>query len=263
MILAGLSSERMAVRMQPDGKFLVSPDDVLAATEFVTGTFLTDAQTRHASIYEGLFSTAQHDTPYPNKLTLLYWTQQKNPSVTIGGPATRQDSSALSAQTVTLQPPPQRTEFTIPTVLLPYRIVVDKNGGMSGAYSNRERLWLPQQRSTTTLLEFSLPDVCQPFRASGGAISIRINAGARKVKMSVGDRDAPSLIRTLNSPAGLFTIDVPAQHLNPAVTKGTLYVELDVGDPDLDDPDDFPDGAREDNWHIGRLMLTLKGTRVP
>ena len=44
LILAGLSPDRMAVRMQANGEFRVSPDDTLASTEFVTGTFLTDTQ---------------------------------------------------------------------------------------------------------------------------------------------------------------------------------------------------------------------------
>ncbi|MEO2019765.1 MAG: hypothetical protein ABGZ53_35990 [Fuerstiella sp.] len=263
MILAGLSSERMAVRVLPDGTFVTTPDDVLAKTEFVTGTFLTGAQKQHASIYKGLFSMQEQNTPYPNELTLLSWTQQKNPSVTIGSAAARQHGTVLLAQTVTLQPPPPNTNFTIPTVLLPYQIVYDDDGGMSGAYSNRERIWLTQQRAKTTVLEFTLPDVCQPFKANGGTISIRINAGARQVKVSVGPRNARSLIRTLDSPAGLFTIHLPAQHLNPAVTKGTLYVELEVGEPDLGDHEEVEEGVREDDWQVGRIMLTLNGMRVP
>ncbi|MCP4787554.1 MAG: hypothetical protein GY878_28840 [Fuerstiella sp.] len=263
MILAGLASERMAVQMQPDGRFLATPDDVLASTEFVTGTFLTDTQKQHASIYKGLFSMEQQNTPYPNELTLLYWAQQKNPSVTIGGATTRQDGSVLMAQTVTLQSPPANTDFTIPTALLPYKTVQSRDGGMSGAFSNRERIWLPQQRANTTLLEFTLPDICQPFEASSGTISIKINAGARQVKVSVGPRNAPAFIRTLDSPAGLFTIELPAQHLNPAVTNGTLYVELEVGEPDLDKHDQDAAGVREDDWQVGRLMLTLNGIRVP
>ncbi|HIE96339.1 MAG: hypothetical protein ABGZ23_03190 [Fuerstiella sp.] len=263
MILAGLSPDRMTVRMQPDGSFVATPDDVLASTEFVTGTFLTDTQKQHASIYKGLFGMDRQNTPYPNQLTLLYWTQQKNPSITIGGAATRQDGSVLLAQTVTLQPPPPNTDFTIPTILLPYQTVFGQDGGMSGAFSNRERIWLPQQRANTTLMEFSLPNVCQPFKASRGAISIRINAGARRVKVSVGPRNALSLIKTLDSPAGLYTFELPAQHLNPAVTKGTLYVELEVGEPDLDEHNKDAGGVREDDWQVGRIMLTLNGMRVP
>jgi hypothetical protein len=263
MILAGLAPERMTARVAADGTFVTTPDDVLASTEFVTGTFLTDVQKQHASVYEGLFSMENQDTPYPSALSLLYFTQLNNPSVTIGGAATRQDGSALVAQTVTLQPPEPNTQFTIPSILLPYQTVFDKGGGMSGAYSNRERTWLSQQRANTTLLEVSLPNVCQPFTATGGRVSIRINAGSRQVKVSVGQRDAPALVRTLDSPAGLFTVDLPAEHLNPAVADGTLYIELDVGEPDLDDAGDVADGAREDNWQVGRIMLTLYGTRAP
>ena len=104
-----------------------------------------------------------------------------------------------------------------------------------------------------------MPDVCLPFTESGGTISIRINAGARQVKVSVGQRNAPALVSTLDSPAGLFTIEVPPQHLNPAVAEGKFYVELDVSEPNLD----VADGVREDDWQIGRIMLTLKGMRVP
>ena len=77
--------------------------------------------------------------------------------------------------------------------------------------------------------------------------------------MSVGQRNVPALVRTLDSPAGLFTIELPAENLNPAVADGALYVELDVGEPDLD----VADGVREDNWQVGRIMLTLYGTRTP
>ena len=259
LILAGESPERMAARMGSDGTFLATPDDVLASTEFVTGTFLSDVQKQHASVYEGLFSMELQDTPFPSTLSLLYFTQLKNPSIKIGGDATRLDGSALVAQTVTLRPPTPNTEFTIPSVLLPYRTVFDRDGGMSGAFSNRERKWLTQTRANTTLLEVSLPDVSQPFKATRGTLSIRINAGSRQVNVSVGQRNVPALVRTLDSPAGLFTIELPAENLNPAVADGALYVELDVGEPDLD----VADGVREDNWQVGRIMLTLYGTRTP
>ena len=259
MILAGLAPERMAARMDSDGTFVATPDDVLASTEFVTGTFLSDVQKQHASVYEGLFSMENQDTPYPSALSLLYFTQLKNPSVTIGGQATRLDGSALVAQPVTLRPPPVNTEFTIPSILLPFQTVFDNAGGMSGAFSNRERKWLSQARANITLLEVSLPDISHPFKATGGTLSIRINAGSRQVKVSVGQRNAPGLVRTLDSPAGLFTIELPAENLNPAVADGTLYLELDVGEPNLDAADE----VREDDWQVGRIMVTLHGTRSP
>lgn len=259
MILAGLAPERMAARLASDGTFVATPDDVLASTEFVTGTFLSDVQKQHASVYEGLFSMENQDTPYPSALSLLHFTQLKNPSVTIGGEATRLDGSALVAQPVTLQPPPLNTEFTIPSILLPFQTVFDKSGGMSGAFSNRERKWLSQARANITLLEISLPDISQPFTATGGTLSIRINAGSRQVKVSVGQRNAPALVSTLDSPAGLFTIDLSAENLNPAVADGRLYLELEVGEPNLD----AAEGVREDDWQVGRIMLTLHGTRTP
>ncbi|MDG1898163.1 MAG: hypothetical protein P8J37_24945 [Fuerstiella sp.] len=263
MILASLSPERMAVRIQPDGTFLATPDDVLASTEFVTGTFLTDVQKQHASIYEGLFSMEHQDTAYPDKLSLLYFTQLKKPSITVGGQAMQQNGAALVSQTVVLQPPPPNTEFTIPPVMLPYQAVFDAQGGMSGVYSNSKRTWVSQARASTTFLEVSLPDVCQPFKATGGTLSIRINAGSRPVKVGVGSRDAPTHVRTLDSPAGLFTIDVPAEQLNPAAANGKLYIELDIGAPNLDDANDIAVAGREDNWRLGRIMLTLHGVRVP
>lgn len=261
-ILAGTSADRMLAHVENDGTFRVGPEDLLASTEYVSGTILSDVQKRHASIYAGLFSIEKQDVAYPSELTLLYWTRQLKPPITVGDESTRQEGSVLITQPIRLQPPPVNEQITIPTTLLPYRVVIDERGGMSGAYSNRNRTWQQREQAGRPLLEFRIPDVCQPFHASGATLDIRISAGSRQVSVFLGSQQDPKLLETLSSPAGLVTLDVPAEHLNPAVAGGSVFVRMEIGEADLGEDATATVSERDDYWSIDRVLLTLRGART-
>ena len=259
MILAGLSPDRMSAHMQADRNFRVSPGNALAATEFVTGTILTDTQKRRASVYKDLFRTADRTT-YPDRLSLLYWSDLVNPSIRLGEEVTRRNGSVLVALPVDLQPPAVNTDFTIPAALLPYQTVFDDQGGLSRAYSNPHREWRQREVAGVTLLEFKVPEVCRPFHATGGTLVIRLNAGSRSVILSMGSRDHPALIRTFNSPAGLYPLALSPDHLNSIVKTGSVYLRMDVSETDSSDSFEST-RDRDDYWKVDRMMLTLNGVR--
>ena len=197
---------------------------------------------------------------YPDRLTLLYWSDPGNPSIAVGDEATRQAGSVLLAQTVDLEPPSANTAFSIPPALLPYRTVTDDEGGLSPIFSNTRREWQQRETAGVALLEFDVPDVCHPFDATGGTLVIRLNAGSRPVSLSMGSRDGPALVRTFQSPAGLYTLALSSEHLNSIVETGKVYLRLEVGEMETSGSGEVS-LDRDDYWNVGRMMLTLKGVR--
>jgi hypothetical protein len=261
MILAGTAIERMSVRMNDDGSFQGTSDDLLAASEFVTGTLLSDTQKQRSAVYNELFQTAALDVAYPRSLTLFYWSDLNLSSIRIGDDTTRQAGSRLFIQEVNLQPPPSGRELWIPPALLPFKTVKDESGGLSGAFSNPSRKWQERENALATLLEFDVPDVCEPFDATGGTLTIRLNAGSRPVTISMGPRDSPVLLEELSSPAGLYTLPLSAEHLASIQKSGVVYLRLDVGKTIHAEADE-DSVERDDGWKVERLMLSLKGVRI-
>lgn len=260
MILAGTSTERMAVRANGDDGFQATSGDVLAPSEFVTGTLLTDSQKQRSAVYEDLFTTNALDTAFPQRLTLFSWIDSNQTSLRIGDESTRQAGSTLLMQEVTLQAPPVGAELLIPPALLPFRAVMDEHGGLSGAYSNSSRKWLGREKSLVTLLKFEVPDVCQPFEATGGTLTIRLNAGSRPVSISAGAFDSPLLLQKLDSPAGKYEFVLNVEHLSSIKTTGVVYVRIDVGKTISADAAE-ESSERDDGWKIERLMMSLNGVR--
>jgi len=261
MILAGTATERMAVRANSDGSFQATSEDLLAPSEFVTGTLLTDVQKQRSAVYEELFMTNALETAYPDRLTLFSWTDSNQQSLQIGDESTRQAGSTLRMQEVTLQAPPIGAELLIPPALLPYRVVMDERGGLSGVYSNPSRKWLGRESALVTLLKFDVPDVCEPFEATAGTVTIRINAGSRPVSISVGTYDSPVLLQKLDSPAGLYELPLSAEHLGSIKATGVVYLRLDVGKTIAGDATE-ESVERDDGWKVERLMMSLNGVRT-
>ncbi|MEZ6131548.1 MAG: hypothetical protein R3C59_23000 [Planctomycetaceae bacterium] len=260
LVLAGTSADRMAVRQTSDGTLVSTPDNVLAGSEFVTGTLLSDTQKRRSAVYRAMFETEKKNSAYPDQLMLFSWIDQQQSSIRVGDEATRQAGSVLLSQNVELLPPTANTDITIPPVLLPYRTVVDDLGGLSSAFDNRQRTWAPRNMASTTWVKFSVPQVCQPFAASGGTLAIRLHAGSRQVKVSAGARDNAAALSTMDSPAGLFTLRLESQHLQDIAMSGAFFVRLDVSDLQTTEDEDS-DITRDDYWKIERMLLTLDGQR--
>lgn len=261
-ILTGISAERMTVEMAGASTFRGSPDHVLAPSEFVTGTFLTDTQRRRAAVFRQLFQTRGAMRAYPERLTLMYWAESDQRPIHVGDKTTRRIGATLVTQEVTLLPPPIGTDVVIPSPLLPYRAVANAAGGYGGAFSNSSREWQATERPTTAWLEFDVPEVCEPFEALSGTLSIRFNAGGRHVKIMAGRRETPEVLQEFDSPAGLFTLDLQAQHLQTVARTGKLNVQLQIGDAIAAEADEIAAAQQDDTWKVERMMLTLRGMRT-
>lgn len=260
MVFAGLSADRMSVEMTGDGTFRGTADDLLAPSEFVTGTFLSDVQRQRSTVYQSLFKSLGAKNAYPDRTTLLYWTDSVRGAIEIGNEETRQAGSMLIAREVKLVPPPLSANITIPSSLLPYRSVPDDRGGYSAAFSNTSRLWQSRESAVTSLLQFEVPNVCRPFLAKSGTLAIRIKAGSRLVRIRIGTREDPMLVQELKSPVGLFTVPLTAEHLAAIAESGTTIVWLEV---DAIASQEGPsDTGQNSEWQVERISLTLNGART-
>jgi len=261
-VIAGLSSDRLAATFDNDGNFRATPADMLAPRQFSTTTLLSDDQLSRAAVYSRVFSDDPSSEVFPSEPSLLYWTDSLTSNVTFGNDETRRQASSLMIHPLTLVRPQANTTITIPATLLPYRAILDRNGGISSAYSNRLRSWAEAEGSANTLLRFEIPDVCHPFRTEFARVDLRIRAGLRDVEISGGQPDNLQSIQTLNSPVGLFTVEIPVELLDQTERDGSVLLQFDVGKANVTDTGDVSAGERDDTWQIERVMLTLQGQRV-
>ncbi|MEZ6059033.1 MAG: hypothetical protein R3C19_01590 [Planctomycetaceae bacterium] len=261
-VVAGLSPDRMAVTFDDDGTFHSTPADVLSSQQFSITTLLSDDQLSRASVYSEVFNDDPRTEVFPNELSLLYWSDSLPSTMSLAAGEMGQQASSLLVQPLKLTSPPVNTRITIPPTMLPYRAVLDKYGGIGSAFSNRNRVWNASEGSANLLLEFSIPQVCQPFQSDFARLDLRIRAGLRKVDVSCGTRETLQLVQTLDSPVGLFTLELPVDLLREAEQGGHVLIKLSVGDAEVVNSDGVSEGERDDTWKIERLMLTLQGQRI-
>ena len=68
------------------------------------------------------------------------------------------------------------------------------------------------------------------------------------------------LVQKLESPVGNFTFALPPTALDPG---GRVIVRLQVGENTVEREEGVTDVDQDDAWRIERVLLTLRGSRIP
>lgn len=254
-VLAGLSPDRQAVAIDGN-EWSSSGTDLLSPNQYFASTLLTEEQLHHTAVYRSIF--AGTSAAFPAELSLLYWADGGASPIAIGDSNTRHSSSVLVVQPVTLIPPTPGEPITIPPVLLPYRAVVDAEGGLGTLYSNSQRRWSERERGGHVNLAFNVPDVCLPMDVSEASMELKITAGSRKVEILAGPRFAPKVIKSFNSLVGSRKIKLPVT----ALARGNkVHVQIRVSDANVVREEGVEESDQDDPWKIERVLLTIKGSR--
>lgn len=260
LILAGSGPDRQAVESS-DGVFRSRPRDLLTADEFSNAALLTDRQLRRADQYRRLFANERLLGSFPDQPTLLFWTSQL-PSTAELESSERSETATLVALPLDLETPEAGTEFTIPPVLLPYKVERDQDGAVGGAYSTSMRKWIRKKTGSQILLRFDLPKAVQPMQFTSADLTLRIFAGDRTVSLNMGPIDRMQELASLESPVGNQNIAIDASALNQGDGR-SLLLRISVSDLEGIDPEKRMNAEQDDFWQIERLLLSVRGRRDP
>lgn len=260
-LLVGLSADRMTLTLDKKGEFRGGASDVLPLGQFAKSALVSEQQVYRASLLESVFASANRLEPFPAEASLLFWDEGQQPDLEIGEGGARRERSTLIVQTLTLQRPESGRLITIPSPLLPFRSMPTSLGGISGAFDNTRRNWVPQESPGLILLEFQIPSVCVPLAVEAADVQLQIRAASRAVTLESGPQDGLQRVAELKSPLGMHSISLPAELIRESGLAGRIYVQISVSDLDTSLKSELLTGEQDDSWQIRNVSLTLKGRR--
>jgi hypothetical protein len=239
----------LAVHLQPDGRFRVTPLDILPRDQLVAGSVLSDRQQRRQEIYRTFLQHGRaehlHQRPF-----LLVWGKPLDMHFQFRlGAQSRTIGDALFVVPLSLERSPQRQQVTIPAPFLSFRRILD-NG-----VSTRPKTDSPDPADMR--LRFQLPPEILPFNVERARLSLRIEAAARRVRIGGWDGDRPVELRQVVSPLDPIHVDVTQPRLLQLDAEGGLYLNLNVGDTLAGDAASGSPGS--DKWIIEYLELEVMG----
>ena len=263
LIVAGMSPDRMSLRLESGTQFRGTPQDVLAAGDFFGSSLVSDQQRRRGEVYSSVFDRTQRTEAFPDVPSLLFWAEASRPMVDIGDSNVRHERSLLVVQPLRMEQPPLDTRITIPSPFIPLRTMPDANGtGLSGVFNNGKRQWLSTEAGGVSFMQFQIPRVCLPFEVDTAEMELFLRAGSRTVTVSAGSFETQTVVSKLESPLGAHSIPIPADLIRESCRSGTLYVSLTVSDLEKSLQPNNASQTQNDYWEISRMGLTLKGKRT-
>jgi hypothetical protein len=262
LLLATIHADRMALSVRQDGTFTGSDPDVLASEQFSTTTMVSEQQAIRARTLETLFQSTDRYEPFPQEPVVMFWTSLDEPCLQLPGTDIRQLGEALFIQPLKLLPPAPETQITIPGPLMAFRAIVNSDGSYSAVYDNPHRRWMPSESAVKTLLQFRIPQVCQPFDPESATLSILIRAPSRVVEVLAGSEGSLQSLARFDSPLGSRKVVIPGDLIRETARDGTVIVQVNVGGLDASMTESMA-GEQDDSWQIEQLSLSLKGQRVP
>ncbi len=263
LLLAGSSPDRLSLRLGVDGSLSAGPGDVLAPGRYTAGSLMSDAQRRRSRLLDAVFSNKDRFERFPEVPSLLFWSTEARSPLVPADSDVRSERETLVVLPVQFSAPPAGQLITIPAPLLPYQLAVTGDGGRSSMFDNAHRQWSRQEAPGIALLQFDLPSVCLPFEPQSAELELVIRAGSRQVTLASGEPAALQTVASLTSPLGTKTVPIPADLIGSTCRAGRVYLQLQVGELDKSLNQADATGEQDDSWAVERMLLTLRGRRVP
>ncbi len=198
-----------AVQLTPQGEFVVGEGQILAPSEYLTGTLLSDEQQRRQSIYRQLLGADDGKT-YPQRATLFVWSHPRSFGLTIPPPF-EPAGATLYAIPLDIARTPEKGAFVVPAAF----IRMENAGlghGSSSMYNPRTGKWMPDvEAPTDSFFRFILPVEVRPCQIHRAEITLKVHAPSRTVTLTGWSQGQQVPLETRESPSGIlsFVIDQP------------------------------------------------------
>jgi hypothetical protein len=237
----------LAVRLQPDGTFTSSSQDILPAGKYLASGVLSDRQQQREAFYRQLLKRpiiGRADSPS----VLLAWAEPIDMHFTLL-PDARTIGDALISMPLRLERADARARVTIPGPFISCRRLLD-GVSVSPTWELRE----PADME----LRFQLPATALPLTVERARLSVKIDAPFRRVALLAGRGDAQMELHDIDSPLDPIRVDIRNERLLQLDPEGGLYVTLKIGESvEGDKPIDK--STRQDKWTIEYLELEVSG----
>ena len=250
-IVATPLSSGIGARLNGDGSFTCTPNDVLAPGQFIAGAFMDDEQRRRQTIYQKLF-VRRDEFAFPARPTLLTWA---DPLETHFRFSDRMQSvgSALVAIPLEIQRTPPGHRVRIPSSFMPFKLVVGPGGVRSSSiYSSLSGDWSLSRRAGQAWFRFRVPEQVLPLAIEEAIFGIQINAPSWQLEVSHVRGDVSKVIDTRSNPIGLLRIPITGSEEIKSDEHGNVTIGIKISSSDSDD--------KPLEWKVDTVWLQLEGT---
>ena len=240
-ILLTPSGEKFASRLRTEGGFAITPENRLAAGEYLSDGVVTDRQQRRVDVYR------KYLAPMPRHLSgrthLLTWVETPRSPVSVET-GERIQGSLLLVVPVSFGRPPPDSKVMVPLGFIPCGLAGP------GKFTTESTLGMHQA------LRFPLPPSVLPLTVERATLVLKIRAPGRTVSVLGAGR----VIREAMNPIDAIRIDVTDAALLELDADGGLRFDLKVSAPtDVDQGI----GSSAPGWKIESIAMEVAGqTRV-
>jgi hypothetical protein len=234
---------RRAADNQIDAPFA----DALAADQFYAGTVLGQREQGRQEVYRSLAA----DPSFPTRPVVVGWSTGVETGVSVSDAAERQ-RDALVAMPIRLMPPTPGETLSIPSAFMPMRPTREAGvAGGSPVYDERTRSWVTNiSQAQAVLMAFDLPEGFESLRATGGRLTIELEALGRSYEVVVRRGERLVTAGGGENPRGTLHVEL-TEETAPDVRAGSVIVGVRIGESN--------DPLNPAPWSMRRMELGITG----
>lgn len=214
----------MAIRREPDGRWVSGPEDKLALGQFVRGTLLTDEQRRRQEVYRAVAARKQrlnHDGPL-----LLGWLPPQKMGIQFP-PDVEQVGGALVAIPLRIARPESGTQVVIPGALLSCR-PVEGATGKSSLFDALTGKWSGTSQDATAVLNFTLPLAARGVKVDRALVRLKLEAPSRTLTVFLPEEGGQRVVGSRANPAGELEFPLAGDDLPTPDASGSMLLGVQL-----------------------------------
>jgi hypothetical protein len=210
------------VKVDRNGQFLASSNDVLAADEYSGESLLSDEQRRRQTVMRKLFDPADAMT-FPSGTSLAFWSESLSDGARLpAGYETR--GTALHVLPLEIERTGPGMPFEVPSPFLRITAIPGR-AGLSTAFDARTGKWVQElTRASEVALRFQLPEQILPATMERGMLTLRGNVPSRTVSIWEFGGAMPRKIRDYPNINGVIECPLEANDLTLDAQGGVRLI---------------------------------------
>jgi hypothetical protein len=251
---------RMGASLNASGEFTAEGKDVLEPDQYLTATFLGDAQNRRQRILQKLFENpawrASLDRPQ-----LLLWSKGWDNGFLFGEGLAPQGETLLTVPVELTRPEPG-SEVLVPAPLISYQTTRPPDGSVpAGCWDDNQGEWQERTGACVTWLSFQIPRQVLPLKATKASIKLKVDGAMGRIGL-IGVKNGVEVpLQSMTDPVGSFSFEIDDPEVLDISIDGRLTLGVSTG-IQAAAPREIPVGgsAAANYWKIDSLTLQLWAT---
>jgi hypothetical protein len=237
------SQRAFAIRIQPDGAFTLTAEDLLPAGHFISGAVLSDIQQKRQAIYNRLLTGSKIGRRSDDSLLVASAEPIEVPFTFEKG--IRPAGSAVISVPLELERTKPDTLVTIPPAFMAFRRITS----LGAMRSNMEG-----QHAIEQELRFQVPTSVLPLKIEKARLIAKVDIPMRQftIKGHSGDKGTV-VLGSYQSPVETLELEITRKDLLSLDDQGGLRIDIEMGDPSPDS------GETPPKWIIHSMEMEIVG----